>query len=881
MSIAEVKHLPKVIGILLVTDKEFFSDIDPLPFSSSSQLLYSCMEEVVKQQLDIFESLWNKAVSGEKKIAELEKGIVSEITEELTDENEITFRIRDSIINSRDHLFALNNFRGMKILYDNFWNEQLDLLKRYKKGKHFHGIRYILYIDKETIPLVSIFQKTGIQMRHIKNNTPIQNFSIIDNILYSFIEEIKEGRIFPNLFVINESTSVNHYKKTFDKLWNEGMTVEERIRQMEEGKDQIETMIIKTRIQFHNFIISSLKDTIERDWYFQDEILRIIYENYFELFKENIKKTLLLKKMNQNSKSKSPLNKNDKNIGLRCILKITRQNMELVAKFLEIEGVYIRHASNPLPINFEVSDTKFNVSMRTSNKIDTSYVLSIPDLSLIKYYKSIFEDLWDEGLDARIKIKDMSSNLNTEEGFTELIENPYKTQQLLIHQIQKATKEILIILPSINAFFRYRKIGIFNILEKKLLNININNNHHDSEENSNKLLVKILTPTNNNLEKGITSIYNRIKKTNKQKENIEFRRIESLSEINTACIIIDKKDLLVIELKDDSKDNFLEAIGSSIYSNTPTTVFSYISIFDTLWTQTELYESIRIANDELQSTTEELRESLQILANVNQELTFTNELLNKHDKMQKEFINVAAHELRTPTQSIIGYCEMIDAFPENTEKYLEPVKRNAEKLYRLTEDILDVSRIESGTLKLEKSKFYLREIIVNLIEDLTAKMKKEASVIKSNKENTDKNTNIQLIYPELSAEPLFVYADKNRIQQVLSNLLSNALKFTEDGVITINTEKFMDKINNNTNNEEKEFVSIKIKDTGKGIDPEVLPRLFAKFATKSDKGTGLGLYISKNIIDAHGGKIWGHDNNKYGKNGAEFGFTLPLSKYEI
>jgi signal transduction histidine kinase len=660
------------------------------------------------------------------------------------------------------------------------------------------------------------------------------------------------------------------------KLWNEGITVEERIRQMEEEeeKDQIETRIVETRTQFHNFITSSLKDTIERDWYFQDEILKLIYENYFELFKENIKKTLLLNKIEQKSKPKSSLNKKDNNIGLRCILKITRQNMELVAKFLDVEGVYIRHTSNPLPINFEVSETQFNLSMRIPNKIDT-YILSIQDISVIKYYKSIFEDLWNGGLDARIKIRDMRSNLNGGEGFTELIENPYKTQQLLIHHIQKATKEILIILPSINAFFRYGKIGIFSILEKKLLNIN-NNNIRNEEENSNKLLVKILTPTNNKLEKCITNIYNRIKKTNKKKENIEFRRVESLSQINTAYIIIDKKDLLVIDLKDDSKNNFLDAIGSSIYSNTPTTVFSYISIFDTLWTQTELYESIRIANDELQSTTEELRESLQILANVNQELTITNEILNKHDRMQKEFINVAAHELRTPTQSIIGYCEMIDAFPENTLKYLEPVKRNAEKLYRLTEDILDVSRIESGTLKLEKSKFDLREIIVNLIEDLTAKMKKEENIIKSNKENIDKKTNIQLIYPELSAQPLFVYADKNRIQQVLSNLLNNALKFTDNGVITINTEKFVDTINNNANNEEKEFVSITIKDTGKGIDPEVLPRLFEKFATKSDKGTGLGLYISKNIIDAHGGRIWGQDNNKYGKNGAEFGFTLPL-----
>src|SRR5688500_19072737 len=106
---------------------------------------------------------------------------------------------------------------------------------------------------------------------------------------------------------------------------------------------------------------------------------------------------------------------------------------------------------------------------------------------------------------------------------------------------------------------------------------------------------------------------------------------------------------------------------------------------------------------------------------------------------------------------------MIYECHQNKPKYLDLVKRNAEKLYRLTEDILDVSRIESGTLKLEKSKFDLREIIVNLIEDLTAKMKKEENVIKSNKENNDKKTNNQLIYPELYAKPLYVYEDKNRI----------------------------------------------------------------------------------------------------------------------
>lgn len=721
MSIADVRHLPKISGILLVTDNEFFSDVDPLPFSASSPLMYSNFEDVVKQELHIF-----------------------------------------------------------------------------------------------------------------------------------------------------------------NRLWNEGITIEERIKQIQKIKDQIETRIIETPTQFHNFMIFSLKDVVERNWYFEEKILKIIYENYFDLFKKNMNEILLYKRVNQNNKTKSGIAKKDNNIiGLRCIVKITRENVELVSKFLETEGVYIRHTSNPLPLNFEVSDNKFNLSICRSNKInsDTPFILSTQNPSLIKYYKFVFEDLWNQSLDARIRIKDIR-NLTTQEGFTELIENPYKIQQLLINNLKAATTEILIILPSINAFFRYHKIGVFNILGKKIL-------YNNKKEDQNKLIVKILTPTNNDLNKSIISIYNRIKKINLQKENIEFRRIEPLSEINTACIIVDKKKLLVIELKDDSKDNFLEAIGSSTYSNIRSTVFSYVSIFETLWTQTELYESIRTTNNELQSTTEELKESLQILAKVNRELTVTNEQLNKHDRIQKEFINVAAHELRTPTQSIVGYCEMIDAFPENTQKYLEPVKRNAEKLYRLTEDILDVSRIESGTLKLEKIKFDLREIIVSLIEDLTTKKKKEDAINSDKRHKTEKNGNIQLVYPELPVQPIFIYADKNRIQQVISNLLSNALKFTENGIITITMEKFKDNNNNNNNNnrsyddEKKGFVYVKIKDTGKGIDTEVLPRLFEKFATKSDRGTGLGLYISKNIVEAHGGKIWGMNNNRYGEKGAEFGFTLPLYNVNI
>lgn len=240
----------------------------------------------------------------------------------------------------------------------------------------------------------------------------------------------------------------------------------------------------------------------------------------------------------------------------------------------------------------------------------------------------------------------------------------------------------------------------------------------------------------------------------------------------------------------------------------------------------------------------------------------SNEQLKKHDKMQQEFINITAHELRTPTQSIIGYVEMIKSFPERTSTYLQPIERNTQRLYRLIQDILDITKIESGSLKLKKTTFDMNEKINNVIRDLTPKKK-------VNDDNT--NQSVKFIF-QPTKEPIRVFADKERIYQIISNLIKNALKFipSTDGKIEITLEKVKEK-----NDNKKEFVSVKIKDNGKGIDEEVLPRLFEKFASKTELGgTGLGLYLSKNIVEAHGGKIWGKNNNN--GSGAEFGFTIPL-----
>jgi signal transduction histidine kinase len=259
-----------------------------------------------------------------------------------------------------------------------------------------------------------------------------------------------------------------------------------------------------------------------------------------------------------------------------------------------------------------------------------------------------------------------------------------------------------------------------------------------------------------------------------------------------------------------------------------------------------------IFNNKLKKIVEEKTRDLKIAVN---SLEKANEQLKQHDNMQKEFINVAAHELRTPIQTIVGYCEMMDIIPKNSDRYLEAIRRNADRLSTLIEDILDVTRIESNKLKIEKTEFDLNEKINNVIKDMVVKDK------------TDRIQNIK--FNSSLKEQIIVYADKIRIYQVISNLLKNALKFTPNGKITITLEKTEER-------NDKKFILVRIKDDGKGIDPQVLPRMFTKFVTKSESGTGLGLYISKNIIEAHGGSIRGY-NNPDGK-GATFEFTLPVNE---
>ena len=350
--------------------------------------------------------------------------------------------------------------------------------------------------------------------------------------------------------------------------------------------------------------------------------------------------------------------------------------------------------------------------------------------------------------------------------------------------------------------------------------------------------------------------------------------------------------------------NTLAEDVTSLVKNQTFTNFTIIGIIVaiSMLTAILLLRWNKFLNDAVRQKTRQLNETIEKLRKANEEL-------KSHDKMQKEFINIAAHELRTPTQGISGNLELIEMIHlpslfQDLSNHLDGIKqelqiivkdnnnirsfidglvsvfRNAQRLEKLVNDILDTSRIENNRLDLHKESFDLNIKIQNVIKDIHRKADLHLT-------HNNWSKQVDIIF-EPKEDPINVFADKLRIYEVISNLLNNAIKFSNGQTITISCKKVQKKeigphlhhhIENSTfkpDNKDKEMMAVvSIRDKGKGIDPDILPRLFTKFTTNSNQGTGLGLFIAKSIIEAHGGQIWAQNNYDEGK-GATFSFSLPI-----
>jgi signal transduction histidine kinase len=270
-----------------------------------------------------------------------------------------------------------------------------------------------------------------------------------------------------------------------------------------------------------------------------------------------------------------------------------------------------------------------------------------------------------------------------------------------------------------------------------------------------------------------------------------------------------------------------------------------------------------MANDKLTETNEKFTAVNKELTAVNKEVVQLNEQIKQYQEKQNEFINIMAHELKTPIQSILGYIEILSLEPDKKFEYEERIIRNAERLQKTISDILDMSKIDNNALSLNKEQFNLKETILPIVQDI------KKQIIRDNKK-----VNIVYSNNDIQEKDIEIEGDKARIIQVMSNILDNAIKFTKEGTISIDLEISRSIDNNNYNFINSKEIILSIKDSGKGIDSETFPHLFSKFFSRSGiGGTGLGLYICKFIVEAHGGKIWAN-NNGNGK-GATISFSLP------
>jgi two-component system, OmpR family, sensor histidine kinase VicK len=480
-------------------------------------------------------------------------------------------------------------------------------------------------------------------------------------------------------------------------------------------------------------------------------------------------------------------NMKSRGIKIRWVTDITKDNLTHCKDLTQYAD--LRHVSS-LNGNFAVSETEYIAAATIGEGQPLPKLIYSNSKEMVEQQQYLFLALWAKAVPAEHRIREIEQGVELQR--IDVVYDAGQALELYQSLIMSAEKEIKIMFPTTNALIRQDKAGILFLLQ----------------EAAKKCQVKVLMPNDELIHKFI-----------RDGSGTSRRFIEQEERGKATILIVDNKTSLVMELRDDRKKTFHEAIGLSTYSNSKAGVLSYVSMFESLWRQAELYEQLKV-----------------------------------HDRMQKEFINIAAHELRTPTQAILGYAELSQMQGSNVNKdeALSKIVKNAERLQRLTEDILDVTRIESQTLKLDKRKFDLRDMAANVLDDYR------------NRIRNGKNMELVLLNADKAA---FVVADKGRISQVLSNLVSNALKFTKSGTVSVSLEEDV-----KNDDYKKEFI-VAVKDTGTGIDSDIMPQLFTKFVSKSQTGTGLGLFISKSIVEAHGGRIWA-EHNPDGK-GATFRFSLP------
>lgn len=644
-------------------------------------------------------------------------------------------------------------------------------------------LRYITEINNQNFEDCKLLLGIVDELRHldgVKTNFMISEVEYLAPLIQEKSEAIALEHIYSDTVQI-----VEHGRCIFDTLWSKSISAEERIRQLQEDAIPQETRILDNQDEIIKQMIHLSEISSGLSVVSNHGGLQLTYNSFLQQCKNVLEKQ-----------------KRGEGEGIRWIMGIEKDSVKLVKKFLKL-GVKIRHVKNLAPINFAVSKSGLVATveeMKRGGMIQN--LLTSNERSYIKHFTSMFEQLWKEGVDARYRIKDIEEKVGIAE--IEIIRNPVDSIARGWDMVRSARKEIDVLFSSSNALKRQITMGALALLKNA------------SEKQ--KVKIRMLLPSSDKSEELIEQTRSNVPKIN-------IRTISASLETKISILVIDSRQCLILELKDDKQNSSYEAVGLSTYSISPTIISSYLAVFESFWRQAELFEKMK-----------------------------------EVELLEKDFVNIAAHELRNPIQPIIGFSELLYSKIHNQEhrRLLDEVILNAKRLERLAQLMLDVTRIENNSLVLTREAVDASRILKDIVNSYNHKLEEKNAEI--NNENT------KLIIIQKGIKNINASIDRVRITQVFCNILDNAVSFSHEGKIHVILK--MEKQNG------QHFLIIRVKDTGPGIDPEILSKLFTKFASKSDIGTGLGLFISKGIVEAHGGKIWAENNPD---RGATFSFSLPIN----
>lgn len=920
-AICDVRHIDHSIGDIVVVDDAVWGSVAPSKSGDVYHLVRTDLPSLVEQQRYFFDTLWDHAIPAAQRLAEIEKGLAREVTEVIVGTEEVARRVLNSFKNISKRLDVCYGSPGLSVIANSgdILESGIDFVKR--GGK----IRFITEISKENISYCKSLMNIQ-ETRHLDGI--LGNFAVTERD-YVATSTLFEAHSIPQMIYSTSSQIVKQHQYLFETLWSKAIPAELKIREIEEGipaeRTEVwydtEEIIAKTvkcisqvkkgidlcgdrDIASVNLAVDGIKDEyrklVERggkirlvteitkdNLHYLREFMKVGDVRHLAGIKGNfgvteldyiasatnheatprdqvvystvrpfvqqqqfLFETLWEKAMSAEQRIREieqgippqvtdvhygreavierslqflscvkhtldlcgdsngpaailaakPIHDgyialHDSGIRVRHIVEITKENVDLAKKMIEFGEV--RHLDG-LKGYFAICDSTLYASNipETEGGVLSQMIISSVK-GLVEQQQYFFNTLWQKAMPAQERIKLIEEGKEPEK--IELLTDTSDSINRAFNVMTSTRTELLVLFATPNNFALAMKMEPYRFYKSII-------------ERGGK--VRILVPRGEGADDAMEKLAASV-------PGIEIRLTDSNLNTRLTIMISDRNEFMIWEIRDDDTYDPIKAGGVATYSNFKSLASSYGVIFDNLWMLTTFSDELRAANTNLE----------------------------RNENAMKDFINIAAHEMRTPLQPILGLSEILrDTLPElssDNRDQLDGIVRNAKRLEQLQNDILDATRIEGRVLKLRKGSVNLSSIIKSAIHDFEPRFA-EKGIRLTFQGDADVN----------------LVADGGRITQVISNLLSNAIKFTDSGdevVVKVTLDS--------------KAVTVSVIDSGRGIDKAILPRLFTKFATHSDSGTGLGLYISKGIIEAHGGKMWA-ENSPDGK-GASFSFLLP------